>query len=159
MEIKKKKEKQSKKPISKEKLLAVVRVRGLINLRHGIAKTFTQLNLHNKNWCIVLKNTESNLGMVKKVKDYVTWGEISDDVLNKVIEKRGELFKGREHDSKNKISYKKFFVYKNKKYQRYLRLSPPKKGYGRKGVKTSYVNGGALGYRGEKINDLLKRMI
>ena len=153
-----KKTKKGSKP-SKEKLLAVVRVRGLINLRHGIAKTFEQLNLHNQNWCVILKNTESNLGMVKKVRDYVTYGEVSEDVLNAVIEKRGELFKGREHDSKKKISYKKFFVYKNKKYQRYLRLSPPKKGYRRKGIKTSFVNGGALGYRGEKINDLLKRMI
>jgi len=157
MKSKKTKTKESKP--SKEKLLAVIRVRGKINLKHGISKTFTQLNLHNKNWCVFLKNTNSNLGMVKKVKDYVTYGEVSEDVLNSVIEKRGELFKGREHDSKKKISYKKFFVYKNKKYQRYLRLSPPKKGYGRKGIKTSFVNGGTLGYRGEKINELLKQMI
>ena len=158
MESKKTKKKESK-PNAKSKLLAVVRVRGKINLRHGIAKTFKQLNLHNKNWCVVLKNTESNLGMVKKVKDYVTYGELSEDVLNKLIEKRGALYKEREHDSKKKISYKKYFVYKNKKYQRYLRLNPPKKGYGRKGVKVSFAMSGALGYRGEKINDLLKRMI
>ena len=152
---------KSKKPDVKvkEKLLVVIRVRGKINLKHRITKTFTQLNLHNKNWCVVLRNSESNLGMVKKVKDYVTWGELSEDVFTKLIEKRGELFKEREHDLKEKLSYKKFFVYKNRKYQRFFRLHPPKKGYGRKGVKVSFANRGALGYRAEKINDLLKRMI
>ena len=155
--MEKKQTKKESKP--KNNLLAVVRVRGKINLRHEIARTFEQLNLHNKNWCVVLQNNISNLGMVKKVKDYVTYGELSEDMLNKLLEKRGSLYKEREHDSKKKLHYKKFFVYKNKKYQRYLRLNPPKKGYGRKGVKVSFVKGGALGYRAEKINDLLKRMI
>ncbi len=157
MESKKTKKKETNH--NKERLLAVVRVRGKINLKHDIAKTFTQLNLHNKNWCVILKNTKSNLGMINKVKDYVTYGEVSEDILDSLIKEHGELYKEREHDSKKKISYKKYFVYKNKKYQRYLRLTPPKKGYGRKGVKVSFGKGGALGYRAEKINDLLKRMI
>ena len=39
-----------------------------------------------------------------------------------------------------------------------FRLSPPSKGYKGK-TKKSYVAGGEAGYRGEAINDLLKRMI
>jgi len=38
-----------------------------------------------------------------------------------------------------------------------FRLNPPKKGY--KSIKKSYKEGGALGYRGEKINNLIQRMI
>ena len=37
------------------------------------------------------------------------------------------------------------------------RLSPPKKGY--EGNKKSFKNGGALGYRGENINELIGRML
>ena len=37
------------------------------------------------------------------------------------------------------------------------RLHPPVKGY--EGNKRSYRNGGALGYRGEAINDLINRML
>ena len=38
-----------------------------------------------------------------------------------------------------------------------IRLHPPVKGY--EGNKRSYQNGGALGYRGEAINDLINRML
>ena len=34
-----------------------------------------------------------------------------------------------------------------------------KKGYGRKGIKTPFSKGGALGYRGDKINDMIQRMM
>ncbi len=40
-----------------------------------------------------------------------------------------------------------------------LKLSPPRKGYGRKGIKMPFKLGGAYGNRKEKINDLLTRMI
>ncbi|MCK5561102.1 MAG: 50S ribosomal protein L30, partial [Thermoplasmata archaeon] len=38
-----------------------------------------------------------------------------------------------------------------------IRLHPPRKGY--EGIKRAYTVGGALGYRGKKINELLARMI
>jgi large subunit ribosomal protein L30 len=37
-----------------------------------------------------------------------------------------------------------------------FRLHPPRKGY--KGIRNSVKEGGSLGYRGEAINDLAKRM-
>ncbi len=36
-------------------------------------------------------------------------------------------------------------------------LRPPKHGY--EGIKRHFNDGGALGYRGTKINDLIKRMV
>ena len=40
-----------------------------------------------------------------------------------------------------------------------FRLRPPKKGYERVGIKKPFSVGGALGYRKEKINELLEKMI
>ena len=51
-------------------------------------------------------------------------------------------------ESLDKLEIKKVF-----------RLKPPSKGFERKGIKMSFKEGGALGYRGEKINELLERMI
>jgi large subunit ribosomal protein L30 len=82
--------------------------------------------------------------MIKKVKDYVTYGEIDDETEKLLVEKRGEKTKDKE----GKEVMKKFF-----------RLSPPRKGFGRKGIKFAFSQGGALGYRGTKINDLIKRML
>jgi large subunit ribosomal protein L30 len=39
-----------------------------------------------------------------------------------------------------------------------FRLHPPRKGY-KRSIKRSYKAGGVTGYRGEAINDLIKRMV
>jgi large subunit ribosomal protein L30 len=139
--------------------LAIVRVRGSVNLNQKVKDTLNLLRLYRKNYCVVVENTPSNKGMIKKVKDYVTYGEIGEETHKELVNKRGEGYKGREEDKKGKLKYKKFILIDNKKLKPFFRLAPPKKGFGRKGIKVSFKAKGALGYRGEKINDLLKRMI
>lgn len=143
----------------KETKLAVVRVRGQQGIRKDIKDTLNMLRLYDKNSCIVIDNTPSKFGMIKKVKDYTTYGEIDDDTYKLLIEKRNAPYTGRETDSKGKIKYNKFMIIDGKKINKYFRLNSPKKGYGRKGIKWNFKQGGALGYRGDKINDLIKRMV
>jgi large subunit ribosomal protein L30 len=133
-------------PIGSERMFAVVLVRGLIGTRHDVKQTLISLRLHRKNTCIVRKDTPGLRGMLTRAKDYITWGEIDNDTYNLLREKRGEKNPSRDKD---KDSLKEFF-----------RLNPPRKGFGRKGIKTSFSVGGGLGYRNEdKMNDLLRRMI
>ena len=139
--------------------LAAVRVRGLIGIRSDVEDTLKMLRLYKKNYCCALPNTPTFVGMLKKAKDYITWGEIDGPTFNMLVEKRGGEFKSREADSKRKIDYNDLFIFNNKKIKKYFRLNAPRKGFGRKGIKHSYTNGGALGYRGGEINDLIKRMI
>jgi len=84
------------------------------------------------------------MGMIKKAENYITWGEIDDDTLAMLKEKREEITMNKQ----GKKIAKSFF-----------RLNPPRKGFGRKGIKMPFNSGGALGYRGDKINDLIRRMI
>lgn len=139
--------------------LAVVLVRGMNKVKTPIKNTIKMLNLSHANQCVIIENNSINIGMLKKVKDYLTWGEVDDTTLNELVEKRGEEFKARAEDSKGKIKYKKYFEHKGKKVKKTFRLNPPRKGFGRKGIKVPFTMKGALGYRGEAINDLLKRMI
>lgn len=125
-----------------DKKLAAIIIRSTVRAKTEIRDALEMLNLHRKYLCVILENTPGNLGMLKRVKDYIAWGEINDDVLKELIQKRSE-----KHPRQPE-KMKKFF-----------RLQPPKKGFERKGIKTSFSAGGALGYRGEKINDLIKRMI
>lgn len=113
--------------------LCVVRVRGNVHLKHDILKTFELLNIKKKNHCVILPDIPQYKGMVEKVKSYVTWGEVDDETEKMLVKTKGNV---------------KFF-----------KLNPPRKGYGRKGVKLPFSKGGALGYRANKINDLVKRMI
>jgi len=112
--------------------IAVVRIRGTTRIRRDFVETLKLLNLNKKNSCVVLDSLPGVLGMVKKVKDFVAWGEVNEDTANLLAPRK----KG------------KFFA-----------LMPPKGGFEKKGIKMPFNKGGALGYRGDKINDLLKRMV
>lgn len=139
--------------------LAVIRIKGDITVKRDIKDALHILRLYKKNFCVVIPNNKDYHGAINKVKDCVTWGEISDGVLKELIEKRGEEYNGRETDTKKKIKYNKFIVVNGKKLNKFFRLNSPKKGYGRKGIKEVFSKSGALGYRGEKINDLIMRML
>lgn len=121
------------------KNMAIVRVRGVTGIQTPIKQAMTNLCIFRPNFCTVRKATPSIMGAVKKVKDYVTYGEITDETLA-LLKARSEKL-GESADAK------------------FYRLNPPRKGYGRKGIKQGFSRGGALGYRGDKINDLIKRML
>ena len=129
--------------------LAAVLVRGMVKVTKPVKDTMVMLNLERKNHCVVVDNNPANKGMLFKVKDYITWGEVTDATIEELIEKRGQpLPEG-----------KKGLELNGKKYKRFFALAPPRKGFGRKGIKTSFKVSGALGNRGEKINELIKRML
>jgi large subunit ribosomal protein L30 len=161
MELKKDNEgKEAFEPQDESKdQIAIIRIRGLIKVHRDVKKTLDQLRLYKKNCCIVIPNDKTYQGMIAKVKDYTTWGEIDDSTYDLVIDKKGEEYKGRITDGKQKIKYNHFLDIKGKKMKKFFRLNSPKKGYGRKGIKVPFNSGGALGYRGKKINELIKRMI
>ena len=140
--------------------LCVVRIRGIINIHRDVKKTLEMLNLYRKNYCTLIPNTPSMLGMVKRVKDYITWGEVEDSTIKLLFEKRGLLYEGSEEDSKGKIKYdSRYNTFNGKKYKKYFKLQPPKGGFERKGIKKTFNVGGALGYRKEEINKLVEKMI
>lgn len=122
--------------------LAAIRIRGMARVFEKTSHTLDMLRLRRKYACVVLKDTPSIRGMLKAAKDIITWGEIDDETLKLLVEKRGKK------DPKEPSKLKPFF-----------RLSPPRKGFERKGTKRAYEQGGALGYRGKNINDLLRRMV
>lgn len=140
------------------KNLALVLVRGTVKTPQKIIGTLLMLHLHRKNHVVIIPDTRAYRGMIDKVKDYVTWGEIDENTYKELVSKRGEEYLGRLNDAKNKYTYKTLEV-GNKKYKPYFRLNSPRKGFGRKGVKVGFNAKGALGYRGEKINDLIQRML
>ena len=153
--------------------IAVIRIRGSANLKQELIDTFRMLCLYKKNTCAVVQNTDSYVGMLKKIKDYATWGEIDEETFKSLLQKRGKLPGSKPLTSeylKQKLNTdfdnfaKDFFNFKKNLrdipgLKLFFRLTPPKKGFERQGVKTPFSMGGALGYRKEKINDLIQRMV
>ena len=151
---------------------AVIRVRGTVNINPDIKKTLQLFNLTRANHCVIVEEKPSIKGMLQVAKDYITWGEIEKDVLTKLIISRGRLEGDKQINEKylkSATSYASFdklseAIIENKikykdipKVKPIFRLNPPKKGF--EGLKRSYKNKGALGFRGKDINKLIERMI
>lgn len=151
---------------------AVIRVRGQPDVNKDIEYTMNLLGLTRVNHCVVVPENDVMKGMLQKAKDYITWGEINEATLADLIRVRGRLagdemiddaFLAENSDFKTADEMAKAIIndgYKMKDIdgaKPVFRLHPPLKGY--EGNKRSYKNGGALGYRGEAINDLISRML
>jgi large subunit ribosomal protein L30 len=138
---------------------AAIRLRGVLGTTASVNDTLRMVHLVRNHSCVVLPKTGQTEGMLKKAKDYITYGEIDDTTFKALVEKRGEPFLGRLTDTKGEIEYGRFIEINGKKLKPYFRLNPPRGGYERKGIKRSFSDGGALGYRGKDINALIMRMI
>lgn len=140
--------------------IAMVRVHGRVRMDKKMADTLCMLHLYNKNHATVVDDTPQNKGMIHKVRDQITFGNISNSFFNELMEKKGIVYDGPESDPKGKISYARRYIEANgKKYEKFIPLHPPRKGYGRKGIKKPFNRSGALGDRKKEIEELLKRMM
>jgi large subunit ribosomal protein L30 len=121
-------------------MIAIIRITGRVKVRKDIEETFYRLNIRRKYACTVIENpTKEQLGMIKKVRDFVAYGEITPETYKELVEKRGQKIK------------------ETGKLKPFFRLHPPRKGID---SKNSFgVGKGVLGDNKEKINELIRRML
>jgi len=150
----------------------VIRLRGVQNINPQTKDTLRYLRLNRVNHCVVLPDNETTTGMLQRAKDYLTWGPAAAESVAELIRTRGRLAGDRPITDahvkattkyadiaafaaavcKGEIQYKELAEVKP-----LFRLHPARKGL--EGIKRSYRAGGALGPRGESINDLVGRMV
>lgn len=155
-----------------KKCFVAVRIRGLSDIPQETKDTLMMLRLTRNCHATLLDDRPAYKGMLQKSKNCITWGDASKETVAMLLKKRGRL----SGDKKLTDEYAKELGYDSldalaeaivnvevdfcslPEVKPVFRLSPPSKGYKGK-TKKSYVAGGEAGYRGEAINDLLKRMI
>jgi len=155
-------------------LYAIIRLRGIPDTPYDIEYTLRLLRLVRKHHCVLYPDKPSIKGMLHKVKDWVTWGEIDRDTLVLLLRKRGRVVGGKpltDEFVKQRLGLSSIEELADKllageleyhKLERYgvkpvFRLHPPRGGF--KSIKKPFGAGGDLGYRGPAINELLRRMI
>lgn len=115
-------------------MIAIIRIAGQVGIEKSVAETLHRLRLRRKYACVVLeKPSKEELGMLRKVENFVAYGEISEEMFKKLKEARGK-------------EGKKFF-----------RLHPPRKGIDAK--KHFGVGKGVLGNHKDQIDKLIERML
>ena len=154
-------------------IMAVVRIRGRVGIKPDIRYTLDMLRIRRKFWATIVPYTPSYRGMLHKVKDYSTYGEVDKETLVELLRYRGRLRQGgkitdewlRENTEFGSVEELAGAILSGKvKFHKlewvipYFRLRPPKGGF-KRSTKRSWNDGGELGYRGKEINRLLRRMI
>jgi len=155
-----------------KRCIAVIRVRGNVGISKELEETFRQMHLTRKNHATLILNSPSSEGMLRKVKDYATWGEASADTISLLLRERGfikgnkkltddyvkaKLGYGSIDELSEAISSSKAEFLKLPDVKPVLRLHPPKGGF-HGSTKKPYPEG-ELGYRGADINKLVKEMV
>jgi len=170
------------KPIAKKRLpqppkdsvLLVIRLRGTFAVPEYIERTLQSLRLRNKYNATLAKSSPSMVGMLRQVKEYVTWGDLKPADLARLLRERGEvsggnpvtdkiandLFSKENVDSlaialaSGEIGVQALW---EKGVKPVFRLRPPSGGFDST-IKRSYTSNGQLGYRGSSIAILMTKM-
>ena len=154
------------------KCICAVRVRGTISASRDVRETLKMLRLTRNNYAVLIDDRPSFIGMLKAAQNFVTWGEASKEIVDMLIRKKGKLAGNKKlteeyaqttgRKSLDELAEAIFNCHveylKLPNVQPVFKLHPPSKGFKGK-IKKSYGTGGELGYRGEKINELIKRMV
>ena len=115
-------------------MIAIIRIHGQVNVTKKVEETLYRMKLRRKYSCVVIdKLTNEQAWMLKRVKDFVAYGEINEETYKKLNEKR-----------KTKI-------------ENFFRLHPPRGGIESK--KHFGVGKGVLGNNKSEINKLIERML
>ena len=69
----------------------VVRVRSNVNVERSIRETMDYLNLTKVNHAVIIPENDQYRGMLQKAKDYITWGEATEDTVQKMLSERGRM--------------------------------------------------------------------
>ncbi len=150
-------------------MLAVIKVRGSNKTDVHIKRAFQELRLTRNNILVLVD--ESQLGQIRKAKDYVTWGEIDEEHLVKLLRERGRMMGDKPLDETvlkdigvgsieemaSRLMEGSLRIKDIEGMKPVFRMNPPRKGYG--STKRTYGMKGALGYRGKDINGLIDAMI
>jgi len=160
-------------PAAKSYLLAI-RLKGTFATPWPLQKALDTLRLKRKFNAVLLENTPTAVGMLRKVKDYVTWGEAGTNEIATVLGERGEFSGGSEmtdqtiHEKFGEGSIQELAAaltqgritlhdLRQKGLNTVFRLHPPSSGFEGSG-KRPYGSGGELGKRQAQLSALLARM-
>jgi large subunit ribosomal protein L30 len=154
-----------------KKSLLVIRIRGIINVSQREKDTMKFLRVDRNNYASLIDDRPDYKGMLQKAKDWITWGEADVETVKEMLIKRGratgdvklteELVKELGYEGFEDLAQKlvncEVSINQIEGLKPFFRMHPPKKGF-KKSVKRPYKSKGELGYRGEAINELAKRM-
>lgn len=153
------------------KAFLVVRIKGQVDVPHWAKTTLKLLKLEKKFRATIIPAQENTLGMLNKVKHYVSWQEAEVSMAMELLNKKGRKsgYKKITEEDIKKIGFKnieelatsltegKTTMTKLKPLKPWFALSPPRHGF-KKSTKKLYTQKGILGPN-KDLGNLVRNMI
>jgi len=148
----------------------VVRIRGTVNIPHWANLTLNSLKLDKRFRATLLPETDQTIGMLRKIKDVVTWTKADDNIIAELLSKRGRKSGFEQITDKDipkeyenieglskALANDQVILSKLENVKPWFALNPPKGGFKRK-TKTQASQKGILG-KNDDLIEIVKRMI
>ncbi len=162
------------------KPIIIIRICGQwVRIPKEIQLILAKLNLKELNNAIILFYNKDNFKMIKLIESYITWGYINKNSIEELLRKRGSITFGNNEPNElenahiedalgklgivciEDIIHELTYESKNAKdvlnFLGYFKLEANDDGFEKANI--SFEKGGNQGFRGDKINELLKKMI
>ncbi len=137
-------------------MILVIRISGLVQIPNDVQETLYRMRLRQKYSAILIDDTSENAKLLLKVRNFVAYGNISEDTLKALIAARGERLDRKQVSGAMKVPTNESEVDKSG-LKPFFRLHPPRGGID--GKVHFGTRKGVLGNNGNKINDLVRRML
>lgn len=139
-------------------MLIVIRISGMVDVPEKVAYTLDHLLLRRKYSCILMEENIHTTKVLHRVRSFVAFGKISEQMLMKLISIRAQpIKKDMKVDPAHIVKNLDKKDLKELGLKPFFRLHPPRKGIESK--KHFGVGKGVLGDNKEHINLLLERML
>jgi len=153
------------------KAYLVVRMTGQINVPHWAKTTLELLKLDKKFRATIIPAKDNTLGMLDRVKHYISWQEVDPNLAKELFTKKARKagYKKITNEDLAPLGFKtidelaasitdgKLSMNKIKPIKPWFALSPPRHGFKRSTRKT-YGEGGILG-QNKDLTELVRSMI
>jgi len=138
-------------------MIIAIRISGMIKISKAVGEALFRIRLRRKYSAVLLKSTDENIKLLKKLRNYIAYGVINKETLEKLIELRGKSIDKGKIDARKIVSEIEKKNLEKLGLKPFFRLHPPRNGIESK--KHFGVGKGVLGDNKEKINHLIERML
>lgn len=138
-------------------MILAIRIAGTVEIEDKIEMTLSRLRMRKKYSAVLLKNNPESLELLRKVRDFVAFGIVTDADIEELISKRGKAIGNKKIDAKKVTAELKTKSLEELGVKPFFRLHPPRGGID---SKVHFpIRKGVLGFHNTKINELMRRML
>jgi large subunit ribosomal protein L30 len=136
-------------------MILVIRISGHVEMRTDFEETMFRMRLRKKYSAVLLKETKDTQHLLQAVRNFVAFGPIDQKTLEELISKRAKSSDKKRVDAKRTAEIILTEGIEKAGIKPFFRLHPPRKGIDSK----LHYPKGVLGDNGDKINELVRRML